>query len=144
MTRSFTIATTGRVPPRRWWWVRVYDTPDQLRAAAHRSVPGYGRAHWSDTLGCCQPVPQRIRIHRDGTEQPVEPANGYAGTIRLAATHLTPEVLAHETLHAAAAVYRMNVHHAVSLGNGCRRNEERLAYIHGELFAALHAALEES
>lgn len=127
--RSFTIATSGRpeTGARRWWLVRIHDTLDQLRAAASRydTAPDFSQAYavchtagWITLSGAT----------RFG-------ANGYAGIIRFAATHLTGEVVVHELLHAACAVYRMVHAEDVRLGRGVSDREEQLAYILGELFA---------
>lgn len=43
--------------------------------------------------------------------------------------------MAHELVHAAVQVYRMNVARSVRLEADCGRREEQLAYIYGELFA---------
>jgi hypothetical protein len=120
--RSFTISTTAdRVPPRRWFTVRIHPSVEDLRTAAARHRPD---AEFGDCCGCVHPV------------YPPGPGNGYAGLIRLADEYATPEIVAHELLHAAVVVYRMNVRPDVRLGFGCHGREEQLAYIYGELFAS--------
>ncbi len=123
----FAIATGERgSTPRRWFWVRVHRTAAELQEAAYRLHPGTGRAFWRDCEGCCQAmVPDEAGGY---------PANGYAGIIRLTVATYTAEVVAHELLHAAVAVYRMNVCPDVRLGMSVGRREEDLAYIYGELF----------
>ncbi len=117
----------------RWFWVVVHDKQPELVAAAARM----GRPVEADCEGLVHPVHQRERIAADGRVTPLEPANGYSGLIRLARTHLTVEHIAHELVHAAGVVYRQSVHPQISLGNGCRRNEEALAYIYGDLAASM-------
>lgn len=129
--RSFTIST-DRIGPRRWCWVRIHDTVEDLRAAAHRFRPHHGRDWWAECEGCFHPAP--IRVTASGEVK--ESANGYAGTLRLAVTHVTSEIVAHELVHAALCVYRMNVKADVRLGTGCGQREEDLAYICGELYAS--------
>lgn len=63
----------------------------------------------------------------------------YAGVLRLAASAVTAEIVAHELVHAALTIYRMNVHPNVHLGIGCYRREEQFAYIYGELYASFEA-----
>ena len=126
--RSFRIST-DRVGPRRWCWVRVHPDADHLRAAANRHRPGYGRDWWDDCCGCFQPAPY-----------PAEgkPWSPFAGTLRLSAPDMNPEITAHELVHAAATVYRMNVTPHVRLGDGHIgfHREEDFAYIYGELYAS--------
>lgn len=133
--RRFRIATSGEVGPARWWWVVIHPDLDAMRAAA-RAWCGdvYPDEFWEDTAGLCQPVgwwePEddpRVRHY---------PESGYAGVIRFAAGHVDAAVVAHELVHAAVAVYRMNCCPDVRLGQQCGRREEELAYLYGELFAA--------
>jgi hypothetical protein len=129
--RSFTIST-DYTSPRRWCWVRIHDTVEELRDAAHHHRPHHGRDWWDECAGCFHPAP--IRTSASGEVK--EATNGYAGTLRLAATHVTPEIVAHELVHAALCVYRMNVKPDVRLGTGCGQREEDLAYLYGELYAS--------
>lgn len=133
MTRSFTIATSGQTSPRRWWWVRIYPTVEQLRAAATRSSPGtdFGQAY-----GVCHTA-------RWWTETGLRYGKrGYAGVIRLAQPHLTGEIVGHELLHAAVAVYRMTINPDVRVGRACGPREEALAYLFGELYSSFATAME--
>lgn len=140
--RSLRIATEPAGPGRgTWWWVRIYDTPAELRDAAHRHHPWNGpRATWDRVDGCCQAAPYRERI-ADGTWQQILPRNKQLGVIRLTRTRLTIEVCAHETLHAALATYRMLVRRDVRLGTSVGPREEDLCYIAGELLDQLLGAI---
>lgn len=131
---GFTIST-DRIGPRRWIQVRIHPDVNHLRAAAHRTDPRLGQAGWDECHGCFQPHGVRAvgEIH--------DPPNGYAGILRLADGWITSEIVAHELVHAALQVYRMNVKADVRLGNGCRVREEQLAYIYGELFADMETKL---
>ena len=128
--KTFTIAT--EIGPRRWVRVRVHDTAAQLQDAAHRlRADTTSRAYWDGCYGCFHPVGYfqhaktgAIRYGR----------NGFAGTLRLAMGHATSEIVAHELMHAAMQVYRMNACAEVRLGRQCGKREEQLAYIYGELF----------
>lgn len=139
--RSFTIAT-DRIGPRRWCWVRVHDTVEQLRTAAQRLNPRVAHDRngdgWQGCYGVFQPSPS---WHNDAGETWWHP-NGYAGTIRVAKGHVTAEIVAHELVHAATQIYRMNVRRRVQLGTETGQREEDLAYIYGELSAALYDHLD--
>jgi hypothetical protein len=133
--RSFTIST-DRIGPRRWCWVRIHDTVEDLRVSAHRNAPWHEREWWSECVGCFQPT--AVRLDK-ATGEPKEPANGYAGTLRLAEGWVTAEIVAHELIHAALCIYRMNVKPDVRLGQGCGKREEDLAYIYGELYGSFES-----
>lgn len=132
---SFTIST-DRIGPRRWCRVRIHDTVEDLRAAAHRTRPHHGLDWWSECCGCFHPTTHRLNGQ---TDTPRFPANGFAGTLRLARGWITSEIVAHELVHAAAQIYRMNAKRDIRLGTACGQREEELAYIYGELYAALDA-----
>lgn len=133
---------------RRWWQVKVYDTAEALRKAAHRYQPRHGRGYWGpETVGCCQQTTAWVENGKDASD----PANfiwppNFAGVIRLVQTELWTEVIYHELLHAACAAYRMNVAARIDLGNaygpeGDLSREEDLAYIYGQLAADMDSAL---
>lgn len=117
--RAFRIAA-DRIGTRRWFHVRVHPDVQHLQdaAAAYRLGEDF-----TECCGCVHPVPEPA------------PNSGYAGLVRFAEDWLTPEVVAHELVHAALVVYRLNVAVDVRLGRGCFGREEQLAYIYGELYA---------
>lgn len=131
--RRFTISA-DRVGPRRWCLVRVHDTVEQLRAAAHRTAPWHGQDWWDGCVGCFQPSPVRMDAETGAVID-----GAYAGILRLAEGWVSAEIVAHELVHAALTVYRMNVSADVRLGDGCRRREEQFAYIYGQLYASFEA-----
>jgi len=135
--KRFAIAT-DRVGPRRWCWVTIHPTPEHFRTAAARTAPWHVAGYWEGCLGCFQPVPYRER-NVGGEWIGRWPTNGYAGVLRLIDGHTTPEIVAHELVHAAAQVYRMNVCGDIRLRDGCHEREEQFAYIYGELAGALAA-----
>lgn len=148
MTRSFTIRTSGFIGRRRHVRVRIHPDPRAFRAAAHALRPhSDGIGHWEDCWGCFQPSPYRLNTETKETRYPV---NGYAGTLRLIdpaysgyanVQNSFVEIVAHEVVHAAATVYRINVARTIRLGDGRDRlfdHEEEFAYIYGELLADLH------
>lgn len=125
--------------PRRWFNLAVHPTVEQLRAAATAYRP---HSDFGKTLGCCHPAPVRaVVVDGELVEKPY--VNGWAGVIRLAATHVDTEIVAHEITHAALVVYRMDVCTDVRLGVGARDREETLAYIAGDLMGAAATALHE-
>jgi hypothetical protein len=134
--RSFRIST-DRVGPRRWCWVRIHDTLDHMHRAAHRRSPWEPMEWWDGCMACFQPTPWKL-TEDDGKRWP---ASGYAGVLRLVDGEVTPEVVAHELVHAAATVYRMNVKPTVRLGDGHVgfHREEEFAYIYGELYASFES-----
>jgi hypothetical protein len=141
MPQRFRI-TTDHIGPRRWCWVVIHPNVGHFHAAAIRTAPHHDRGWWNGCLGCFQPVTYRER-EVDGTWVGRWPANGYAGVLRLIDGHVTAEIVAHELVHAALAVYRMNVRGDVRLGEDCGEREEQLAYIHGQLYASLEPQLRE-
>jgi hypothetical protein len=132
VTTSFTIST-DRVGCRRWWLVRVYDDVEAMRRAGAAYDPS---VDFSQCYACCQAA-----VWRDDTGAIVRfGAYGYAGVIRFCSKMMTSEVVAHELVHAAVAVYRMNVVEDVRLGKNVGEREEQLAYIYGDLYASFEAA----
>lgn len=136
--RSFTIAT-DRIGSRGAGAGCVCTTTStRLRAAAQRLNPKPPGTGWADTFGCFQP--SSFWTNKQGFVwwHP----NGYAGTLRLAEGYVMAEIVAHELVHAAVQIYRMNVRRRVQLGVETGQREEDLAYIYGELFADLQDKLE--
>jgi hypothetical protein len=137
LAEGFTLSAT-HVGPRRWIQVRVHPNSDHLVVAADRLAPHHGLGWWEDCRGCFQPA--RYRIVQG---QVVQAPNGYAGILRLAKGWITPEIVAHELVHAACQIYRMNVKAELRLSNGCGEREEQFAYIYGELAGAMQGKLSE-
>jgi hypothetical protein len=137
--RSFTIFA-DRIDPRRWCRVRIHDTVDDLRRAAHQLRPDTTAAWWDGCYGCFHPTWHYL--NPDTGRRRYSP-NGYAGLLRLADDHVTAEIVAHELMHAAVQIYRMNVHPDVRLGTNCGGREEHLAYIYGDLFTSFQTQHEQ-
>jgi hypothetical protein len=110
---------------KRYIRVFVYDTPEELRKAA-----GHGGG---DFVGCFEPVPTRefYNITLNRWEQLEHP--NWGGVMRLCRPHLHYAVLVHESAHAAAAIYRMDVKKQLNLGYGCHANEEMFSYLLGDI-----------
>jgi hypothetical protein len=147
---------TDWTKPERWFWVRVYDTPDSLRRMANRvsEMRGGGGSEYGEALGCVQETVPWIPDDADPETQDdlpvtelVWPEDGFAGVIRLCRDWLTPEILAHEILHAAVTVFRMNICQRPQLEGMLaveRNQEEALAYTVGQLHAGLVNGLREN
>lgn len=121
---------------RRWFWVRVHSDRAAMLRAAYRMKPWLGKQFFSsDTAGLCHPVAGRYRDTDLAFENPRWPANGFAGTVRLVADNMDSAIIAHELVHAAAAIYRMNIAPSIDLGDGFADigREEDFAYIYGGL-----------
>jgi hypothetical protein len=136
VTNAFTIST-DRIGTRRWVQVRIHPDAEHLERAAYRTSPARGRDWWTGSRGCFHTA--RFKGGEDGW--PIWPPSGYAGILRLALGWITEEIVAHELVHAALQVYRMNVKADVRLSNGCGQREEQLAYIYGELAADMRRHL---
>jgi hypothetical protein len=131
---TFSIATMPdtHVPPQRWWRVMVYETADGMRRAAHR--------YDSDTdFSGARGVVHHARWVNDDATGYRYSDNGYAGVIRLCVEYLNTRYIAHELVHAAAAVYRMNVDEDVYLGGEVGVEEEQLAHLYDELFTSFES-----
>lgn len=137
--RRFRIRTGGEPGPARWFWVVVHPTLVGMRAAARSwrwGLTDDDEDLWARTVAVTQPIGWVTDPALTGLR--VYPASGYAGVLRFAAGHVTPEVVAHEVGHAAVAVYRMNCSLEVRLGQQAGPREETLVSLFGELFASFH------
>lgn len=143
MGESFRIGTRGdeRTGPARWIRVVVHpDVPDLHRLARRRSP-------WSPPdpgcRGIFQPAVWRERYDPETKAWVRRWPASYVGILRLARGWVTSEIVAHELMHAACAIYRASVCHRIRLEDDCGRREESLAYIYGQLFAGFQDVWEE-
>lgn len=123
---------------RRYIRIRVHDTTVELQDAA-QAYRG-DDFDWTGVAGCFHPAALRLRYDADGDMTDVSDPH-YAGTLRLSREQMTTEAVVHECVHAAAAIYRMDVCADVRLGTGCGDREETLAYIAGDLTHSVSEAL---
>lgn len=123
--------------PVRWFQVMIHDSPAELQEAARR----YGRPV-DEALACCHPAPMIERLV-DGEWVRSNPPT-WAGVVRLCHPHITTAIVAHEMIHAALVIYRMDVCDDVRLGNGCGDREETLAHIAGDLIGAASTMLHDA
>jgi hypothetical protein len=115
--------------PKRYIRIVVHETTPALQRAAAR----YRGTDFSNAAGCFHPAPERERFHNGEWTSVTDPH--WAGVLRVSKEWLDTEVVIHECLHAALAIYRMDVSTFVRLENGCGEREETLAYIAGDLTA---------
>jgi hypothetical protein len=132
VVRSRSSSVTG---PARWVRVRVHPDPHHLIAAALRRSPWERAREWDGCLGCFQPAPARDHWDPDTATWVRRWPAGYAGILRLVSGHVRVEIVAHELVHAAAQIYRMNIARHLRLGNTCGPREEAFAHIYGQLAA---------
>lgn len=126
--------------PKRWFNVFIHPTLDHFRSAANR----YSGGAFDGAIGCCHPAPVKAE-YDEATDAWVDNSDPHwAGVIRFVDGKLSTEVVAHEMVHAALVIYRMDVCTDVRLGNGCRGREETLAYITGDLIGAASTALHDA
>lgn len=129
-------------------YIRVIIHPDteHLRREAER----YGREGHArdgdviepDTIALFQPSKFRAVIGSDRRTW-IDTSTSFAGMLRLSRDHLTPDILAHEAIHAAAHITRLHNWHAhgggrLSLGDGDSGDaEESFAYLAGGITAVI-------
>lgn len=137
--RSFTIATSHA---KRWWRVTIHPDVQQLRDTLrerginHANPWGYDRPTlWAYT----QPA-SYVR----GPSGCLYPDDGFAGDLFFAEPYVTPEIVAHELVHAAVATLRMTDTRCADLGDDFSHLEEELATIYGQLYADMDAKLREA
>jgi hypothetical protein len=125
---------------KRYVRVIVHDTTDELRQAADRYRHGLYDYSW---VGACFHSPADRERHVDGKwRRTTDPHWG--GIIRLSREYMNDEVVVHECVHAALAIYRMDVRSKVVLGSDCTDREETLAYITGDLTSAVATQLHDA
>lgn len=125
-----------------WWYIRIHDTTAELVEAGNRLAV---RRHTPPTLdsgtwACFQPSPIWYIVDDQGGMVQGR-RNGYVGTLRLSREAATSEIVAHECVHCAVAIYRRRFAEQVDLGTDCGEPEERLAYIIGRTMRTVTNAL---
>ena len=136
MTRqrwTITVHTTGR--PREVD-VLVYDELRHLRAAATRFTNQWENPHGEDfsrTLAVVHGF-RNIKVEADGSET----EGDLAAIIRFPRVGLTTLVIAHEVMHAVAALYGFDHVEDTDLASQhLHSGNEDIAELYGELFAAV-------
>ncbi len=122
---------------KRYIRIIVHDTTAEFQKASMRYRPW---VDWSKAAGSFSPAPDREKCNDQGEWILMKPLP-WTGVLRLSREVLNFEVITHECVHAAAAIYRMDVKTTINLGYGCGPREETLAYIIGDLTASVAEAL---
>ncbi len=134
----------------RYIRVIVHPTTEHLRDAAHaydrrRLGSAKPRTFWGDAAGAFQPTPMRARYDRH-RRMWVDTTPPFAGIIRLSREEVTPEIVAHESTHAAIYIARLHnwsqPGHDGSLSFTDMPAEERFCYLLGALIPAVQSIVD--
>lgn len=118
--------------PKRYIRIFLYDDVEDLRKAASRHYYNFADNRPDRAVGMFSPAPQRLFIDRNDNEIDKTDKH-WAGVMRLCTEYLTYEVVTHECVHAAAAIFRMDIKKLIVLGYGAYEREEQFAYLVGNL-----------
>lgn len=136
-------------PACRGRYIRLIIHPDRddLRAAGLAYNKRRGTHQYlGDAVGLFQPTYFRRRYDRT-TKAWVDTTTAFAGIMRLANGHLTSEVIAHESTHAALHVTRLHdwakpgFDGNADFGDCCDSREEAFAYLLGGIAAEVNNAV---
>lgn len=143
MTIVFTASTDRHEEwsgPRRYIRVYIYETLEEMIAAA---TLYNSNQNFSDAVACYQGPYFREKFD-EVTKTWVNLTDPHwAGLIRMYRARVETEVVVHECLHAATAIYRTDVNKNIDLGVDCSPREEHLCYIVGDLTASVATKLHE-
>jgi hypothetical protein len=124
--------------PKRYIRITVHDNLSEFRKAAQNYSP---HEDFVGSVGCFHPAPTRERYVGkrwvDITDE------HWGGVMRLAKGWINLEVVAHESVHAAAAIWRRDVMPNLRLGEDCGPHEEMLAYMVGDISMGVYRKLYE-
>jgi len=95
----------------------------------------------STTLACFQPARRREKFDEDKGEWVNLTNKHYGGTIHLIDGWIQHGIVAHECVHAAAHIWRMDVQDEIMLGDNCGYREEGFAYLVGDLVQGVMNAI---
>jgi hypothetical protein len=95
-----------------WFRVKVYDTDDELQKVA-AGMCGQPPSSWKGTIGCFHAADNPGR---------------YLGLMRLSDEHMSPELIIHESVHAAATLARTHFDSDLELPEDVGDHEELVAY----------------
>lgn len=117
-----------------WWWVRVHESQEELIAAANRmnAQRQVSAREPEGALALFQPSALHYYIDAAGKLSRPQP-EGYVGTMRFFSGGLSSEIVTHESLHCAMAIYRRRFEEEATFGMDCGPREENLAHIVGRV-----------
>lgn len=122
--------------PKRYIRIILHETIPELQAAARAYNP-YDYNGFRNAAACFHtPLSKEKSI--DGEWVRVSNEH-YGGIIRFAREYINLEVVAHECVHAAAELWRLDVQPSLVIGKYCGPREENLAYMVGDLTAEVYA-----
>jgi hypothetical protein len=104
-----------------WFRIKVYDTAADLQRVA-AGMCGHSPKSWAGTQGC---------FH--GLDSP----GRYLGLMRLSDEYMSPELIIHESVHAAAALARVHYGGTLDLADDVDEREELLAYATDDIAGSL-------
>lgn len=129
--------------PKRWVRIHVHDSVEAFRQSAEKYSPN---GVWEDKDAGFHPAIGRSRWNPKTKLWEEIGTKGFTGVMDFCIEHLSTEIVVHECVHAAIAIYRMDIQTYINLGGPHSDREENLAYITGDLtdrvFAALRSAYE--
>lgn len=129
--------------PKRYVCIVVHDTVEEFRRACARYNYNDSSGGWEGAVGAFHPVDRREKYDKAKKRWIDITPKHFVGVIRLCREWCTDEVIVHEVVHAACHIFRLDVAKRVNLGTNCFVNEERFAYIVGNLAASVNEALSE-
>ena len=118
--------------------VYVHEDLKTLRREANKFDEENGQPPENDDIyGVCHPY-ERIKIVDDE-----EVRLNNVGILRFSREHLSSEIVAHETLHAAFWIYRLEyaTDHNANFKDTCNQDEENFVHLYGQLFRSINGKL---
>lgn len=98
-----------------WFYVYVYETPEDLRAASSRYRQNEGMKYFQDAVGTFQPhcaVRYPRKTKKNPNPKPIRTSSTtFIGVMRLCRPHMQQFVIIHESVHAALALCSAKANH---------------------------------
>jgi hypothetical protein len=115
-----------------------------IRIVIHPSQDNYNlHVTHEGSLGCFEPAHRREKYDRQTKSWRRIEDPHFGGVMRLIDGHLQYGIIAHECVHAAANIWRMDVSDEIQLGDDCGYREEGFAYLVGDLVHETTTAIQE-
>lgn len=120
--------------PKRYICVVIHPDEDQFARVMMKKAPH--QDGWKNSVGGFHPMPHQEVYNKKRKKWETNWKNCYAGDMHLIQSHLTVEIIAHESAHATSHICRSNridEGYELSLGVDCGDEEETFCYILGEI-----------